>query len=127
LGACLAVQSPVQSSGSVQASTAASGGVYTDAQATRGKDIFSSMCTGCHNISSQSGTAFAKRWNGVQVSELFNVLTDTMPKDDPGALAPQERADVIAYLLKINGLAAGTAELAPDPELLKKIVIDLVK
>jgi mono/diheme cytochrome c family protein len=101
--------------------------VYTEAQAARGKDIFGSLCSSCHNITSQSGATFAKRWNGVLVSELFTVLTDTMPKDDPGLLTPQERADVIAYLLKLNNLAAGTAELPPDPEALKKIVIDLVK
>ena len=125
--ACLNVQGPVQSSGSVQGSTAASTGVYTEAQAARGKDIFASICGGCHNISSQSGTPFAKRWNGVAVSELLGVLTETMPKDDPGSLAPNERIDVIAYLLKINGLAAGTVQLPADPEALKKIVIDVIK
>jgi mono/diheme cytochrome c family protein len=104
----------------------ASGGVYTEAQAARGKDIFGSLCSSCHNITSQSGATFAKRWNGVAVSDLFMVLTETMPKDDAGSLTPQERVDTIAYLLKINGIAAGTADLPADPELLKKIVIDLV-
>ena len=117
LAACLVIQDP--------APKPASGGVYTEAQATRGKDIFTSICAGCHNISSQSGAPFAKRWNGVAVSELFGVLTETMPKDDPGLLSPQERIDVIAYLLKINGLRSGAADLPLDPELLKKIVIDL--
>jgi mono/diheme cytochrome c family protein len=119
LTACLAIQDP--------APRPASAGVYTEAQATRGKDIFGSICSSCHNITSQSGATFAKRWNGVLVSELFTVLTETMPKDDPGLLAPQERADVIAYLLKLNNLAAGTVELPADAEPLKKIVIDLVK
>lgn len=105
----------------------ASGGVYTEEQAARGKDIFGSICSSCHNIASQSGAPFAKRWNGVLVSELYGVMTDTMPKDDPGMLSPQERADVIAYLLKINDLAAGATELPTDPEQLKKIVIDLSK
>jgi hypothetical protein len=35
--------------------------------------------------------------------------------------------DVIAYLLKINALPAGKDDLPADPELLKKIVIDVVK
>ena len=54
-------------------------------------------------------------------------MTETMPKDDPGALTEKERADVIAYLLKINALPAGTADLSADPEVLKRIVIDVVK
>jgi mono/diheme cytochrome c family protein len=119
LMACLVIQDP--------APKPASTGVYTEAQAARGKDVFGSICSSCHNITSQSGATFAKRWNGVAVSELFIVLSDTMPKDDPGLLTPQERADVIAYLLKLNNLPAGSAELATDPEVLKKIVIDLVK
>ena len=105
----------------------ASTGVYAEAQATRGKDIFGSICSSCHNIGSQSGATFAKKWNGVLLSELSRVIEETMPKDDPGLLTAQERTDVIAYLLKINDLPAGATDLAADPELLKKIVIDLVK
>lgn len=123
----LTVQGSVQTPAVVPNPTPASTGVYTDAQATRGKDIFGSICSSCHNISSQSGPTFAKRWNGVLLSELWVVMTDTMPKDDPGSLTEKERADVIAYMLKINSLPAGTVDLPTDPELLKKIVIDLIK
>lgn len=87
--------------------------------------MFGSLCTGCHNIGSQSGVTFAKKWNGVLVSELYAVLADQMPKDDPGSLTVKERIDVIAYLLKLNELPAGKDDLPADPELLKKIVIDL--
>jgi mono/diheme cytochrome c family protein len=121
------IQGAVQSSPPVPESLKASTGVYTEAQATRGKDIFGTICSSCHNIASQSGATFAKRWNGVPLSELWLVMTETMPKDDPGALTEKERADVIAYMLKINALAAGTTDLSTDPEVLKKIVIDLVK
>jgi mono/diheme cytochrome c family protein len=120
-------QGAVQSPAVVQSATRASAGVYAETQAARGKDIFGTICSSCHNIASQSGTTFAKRWNGVALSELYLVMSETMPKDDPGALTEKERADVIAYLLKINSLPAGTSELPTDPELLKKIVIDLVK
>lgn len=103
----------------------ASAGVYTEEQAARGRQVFGDICQGCHNIGSQSGEPFAKRWRGVLLSDLFRVMSDTMPKDDPGSLTPKERIDVIAYLLKINDLAAGTTELPVDVEQLKKIVIDL--
>lgn len=101
--------------------------MYAEAQATRGKDIFGLICSSCHNIASQSGATFSKRWNGIPLSDLYQVFVDAMPKDDPGALTEKERVDVVAYLLKINGLPAGTSDLPADPEALKKIVIDLVK
>jgi mono/diheme cytochrome c family protein len=103
----------------------ASAGVYTDAQAARGREIFGNNCLGCHNVGSQSGDAFIKRWKGATLAEMFRLLTDQMPKDTPGSLSVQERADVMAYLLKLNDYAAATAELPPDLEQLKKIVIDI--
>ncbi len=103
----------------------ASSGVYTAEQADRGKNVFGSICTSCHNTGSQSGATFAKKWNGVLVAELYRVMSEDMPKDDPGSLTTKERIDVIAYLLKLNDLPAGKDELPADPEQLKKIVIDL--
>lgn len=100
-------------------------GVYTTAQAERGRELYANICQGCHNIASQTGETFAKRWRGVLMSEMFRVMTEQMPKDDPGSLIPQERADVMAYMLKLNEFPVGAAELPTDVELLKKIVIDL--
>lgn len=103
----------------------ASTGVYTEAQAKRGQLLFGDNCTGCHNAGSQQGEAFAKRWRGALLSDLYKVLTDTMPKDTPGSLEPKERVDVIAYLLKINDVTPGEVDLPLDVEALKKIVLDL--
>ena len=50
-----------------------------------------------------------------------------MPKDDPESLSVAERAQVVAYLLKLNGLPAGKTELPTDAEALKKIKIELPK
>jgi hypothetical protein len=133
IGACAVIvwtagivaRASVQDPAAAAAPKPASAGVYSADQAGRGRELFGAICEGCHNIASQSGEAFAKRWRGVLVSDLFQFMTNTMPKDDPGSLTPKERVDVIAYLLKINDLAAGTEELPPDVERLKLIVIDL--
>jgi hypothetical protein len=44
-----------------------------------------------------------------------------MPYDAPGSLTKQQYADVVAYVLKMNGYAAGEAELTPSAAALKKI------
>jgi mono/diheme cytochrome c family protein len=105
--------------------TPASAGVYTTEQADRGKQIFASLCTGCHTVASQSGDSFSKKWKGAVMADLNRVLVEEMPKDDPGSLTATDRTDLMAYLLKINGLNAGTTPLGADEEQLKKIVIDL--
>ena len=50
-----------------------------------------------------------------------------MPKQDPASLSPQEYAQLVAYLLKINDAPAGQAELGSDLERLKKITIEMPK
>lgn len=124
---CVAVvvSARAQQAADAPAPKGAMSGVYTAAQAERGRELYANICQGCHNIASQTGETFAKRWRGVLLSEMFRLMTEQMPKDDPGSLIPQERADVMAYMLKLNEFPVGTSELPTDPELLKKIVIDL--
>jgi hypothetical protein len=50
-----------------------------------------------------------------------------MPKNEPGSLSPEEYADVLAYLLKLNLMPAGPAELPPDSSALRTIRIDTAR
>ena len=107
------------------ATRAASSGVYTDDQAERGHELYSAACVGCHAAASHTGPVFANAWAGKLVSELFAFVSARMPKNDPGSLAPEEYANLVAYLLKMNGVPAGTTELPADSVALKSIRIDL--
>lgn len=96
-------------------------GVYTDAQADRGRDAFRSGCTECHNSREFHDAQFRFKWSRRDLGALYELVATTMPEDEPGSLAPQTYADVIAYVLRLNELAAGSTELTPDPELLAGI------
>ena len=37
-----------------------------------------------------------------------------MPLDNPGSLSSAATADIVAYILQVNNLPAGTAELTSD-------------
>ncbi|HUL75579.1 MAG TPA: cytochrome c [Vicinamibacterales bacterium] len=105
-------------------STAA--GVYSDAQAKAGQEIFAVTCIGgCHNMADHRGLAFKQRWDGRLVWDLFNTILVKMPKDDPGSLSDDDAIQLVAYLLKLNGLPAGKDDLSTDPTALKKIKIEL--
>ena len=99
-------------------------GVYTDEQASRGKDVYAGSCRSCHTPASHTGVTFNKWWRGKQLSDLFGFIRTTMPKNDPGSLAPEDVADVTAYLLKMNAMPTGPAELPPDVDSLKKFRIE---
>jgi S-disulfanyl-L-cysteine oxidoreductase SoxD len=106
-----------------QTSTAA--GVYSAPQATRGEETYMAICVACHPRGTYSTAAFKTAWTGRPLSELFDLVKEKMPKNDPASLTPAEYAQVVAYLLKINDVPAGEHELPPDSEALKKIRIEM--
>jgi mono/diheme cytochrome c family protein len=101
-------------------------GVFTARQAEQGREVFNGSCTGCHTAASHTGAPFTTRWIGVPLSELFDYLSANMPKSNPGSLTEDEYVWVTAYLLKLNGMPAGTNQLTADAKLLESIRIDSV-
>lgn len=101
-------------------------GVYADAQSQGGQKIFDVTCVGgCHNMASHKGIAFKTHWNGRPLWDLYEIIKETMPDDDPGSLSAKDSAALVAYILKLNGLPAGKEELPADEEVLRKIRIEL--
>ena len=100
-------------------------GVYTDEQATRGRDTYQMQCKSCHTPASHTGATFASWWDRKPLSDLYQFVTTRMPKNEPGSLQPDEYADLIAYLLKLNDLPSGSEPLPADSVALKKIRIDM--
>lgn len=103
------------------------GGVYTDEQANRGRDTYQMQCKSCHTPASHTGVTFASWWDRKPLSELYLFVTTRMPKNEPGSLQPDEYADVVAYLLKLNELPSGSDPLPADSVALKKIRIEVGK
>ncbi len=99
-------------------------GVYTATQADKGAEIYALSCASCHPAVTHSGPAFAAKWQGQPLGELFRFMSEEMPKQDPGILSPQEYTLVLAYMLRINGMPAGSRELSSDPVQLAGIRID---
>ena len=106
-------------------------GIYTEAQATRGEQVYQDECAFCH-LDDLMGDAFATpliedaftfRWNGSSVGDLMTVIQVTMPADRPATLSDEAVADVIAFLLKMNEYPAGDEELAADQAALEDIAI----
>jgi mono/diheme cytochrome c family protein len=99
-------------------------GVYSDAQAERGKVTFDRTCTSCHDTNRFTGEAFLESWAGQPLGELYDVMRTTMPEDNPGSLKPQQYADVLSFVLKLNGFPAGQEELRAADAAMKAVRID---
>ncbi len=101
-------------------------GVYTVAQATKGKNVFNGACLGCHTTATHMGPAFELKWFGRPLWELYGYLSNLMPKSAPGTLTEDEYVWVTAYILKLNGMPAGKVELNAEPAWLKAVRIETV-
>lgn len=93
-------------------------GVYTAAQADRGKAVFDTACLRCHGADLAGNTApaltgdrFQATWGGGPVGSLFGKIRDTMPPNFGALLDDREKLDIVTYILKANGFPAGPEEL----------------
>jgi cytochrome c len=120
-------------------------GVFTEQQAKRGEALYKQECATCHGDALEgngqteraqklermlpplSGDVFKGNWNGRPLSDLFDKMKRTMPRDDPGKIGLNQNADMLAYILKFNGFPAGKAELPADPSMLTETLFEAVK
>jgi mono/diheme cytochrome c family protein len=106
-------------------------GVYTTAQAERGKANFlTGRCGGCHQLDlsgdrgpTLKGDTFLSHWDNGPVNSLFKKISETMPPNGPNETTDDAKIDIVAFLLQSNGFPAGQAELKLDPEALDRIEI----
>jgi len=96
-------------------------GVYTPAQARRGREQFEQHCASCHrwDLGGLSGPAlkgdrFLDQWREFPLEVLFNDMRSQMPMGNPGGLPTSIYLDISAYLLEANGLPPGSAELTQE-------------
>ncbi len=64
------------------------------------------------------GQSFAERWFGGSVRDLYQVMQETMPPRNAGHLDDATGTALLAYILSVNGFAAGQDDLPADPNVL---------
>jgi len=91
-------------------------GVYTAAQATRGRALYEEKCVNCH-----ASRMWGQDWPEKSVFDIYDVVKNFMPEDNPGSLSATQARDVLAYILQNNKLPAGRLELPEADADLKQI------
>ena len=100
-------------------------GVYTEAQAARGRAAYQQHCAECHGGSLEGAEAVALKgdrfnlsWKESTVDRLFKQISANMPASEDGSLAGTLArgvyVDIVALVLQTNGFPAGSAELTPE-------------
>lgn len=109
-------------------------GVFTEAQAERGRAEYDVWCASCHQSDLTGGVlvgddeapslrSMEKLVERHDLDNLFTFIKNGMPRDEPASLEDETYVDILTYLLRENGFPAGTAELEADVAALKAIAI----
>ena len=99
-------------------------------QQARGKALYLDKCSACHQDALQgtaetptlTGDPFWMNWETYSANNLVVQIKATMPEDNPGGLELPQYVDIVAYMLKFNGVPR-TGDLPTDADGLKKVVI----
>lgn len=92
---------------------------YTAAQAVAGATVYSATCARCHANDQWKGGTFAATWRDRRLSDFYDLVSVTMPQDNPGGLTAQQYVDVTAYVLQLAGFASGDVPLRADTTMLR--------
>jgi quinoprotein glucose dehydrogenase len=110
-------------------------GVYTQAQADRGKALYAESCASCHGgeltggemAPPLAGGEFMAGWDGLTIGDLFERVRISMPQNVPGTLSGQQNADILAFMFSANKFPAGEAEMPKEAGILKQIKFEVKK
>jgi mono/diheme cytochrome c family protein len=106
-------------------------GVYTAAQAERGKAAFDLSCSRCHNSDLSGsdrgptlvGDKFLANWLDGNLEALFSFIRDQMPQGNASIVNDAGNADILAYILQRNNYPTGKTEVTPDTGKLEMVQI----
>lgn len=95
---------------------------FTRAQVEAGRVAYDGYCAVCHGSTLTNGTFgtplageyFRRQWSGRSVAALYEKSRSTMPPALPASLPAATYADILAYVLEVNGVPPGHADLPAD-------------
>jgi PQQ-dependent dehydrogenase (s-GDH family) len=104
---------------------------FTASQAAAGKTAYNASCAVCHGGNMTDGTMgtplageyFKNVWTGRTVRAFYDRAHKTMPPAKPASLPADVYANIVAYVLQLNGFKPGNTPLTAGSEALDKMVI----
>ena len=116
---------------SAQAPNSKTFATFSADQAALGKAAYAKDCASCHGrnlsgsefASALNGNAFSQNWGGKPAAALFTFMHTRMPPASAGSLTPEATAQLLAYVIQVNGGQAGYTELPTDTKALAMLTI----
>lgn len=107
---------------------------YSPEQVDRGKKIYDRECEDCHGGDLRGGMnggpplrglSFEHKFaDGAPASAMYMFMFSMMPPNDPGRYSESEYADLMAYILNMNGFQEGGGALPSDVDALDHVIVE---
>lgn len=106
-------------------------GVFTEAQAASGRELYIQRCMTCHGNTLRGTNAapgliahtLDSKYDEMPLSAYFSYMQATMPIDRPGSLSARQYVELTAFILSRHGAEPGESELSPELDDLDRIMI----
>jgi alcohol dehydrogenase (cytochrome c) len=100
---------------------------FSEEQVGLGRTLYAASCAACHGQELEGGggrplrgRTFMGRWaGGTSLGAMFKYIHDKMPPGGAGSLSADQIADLMALILKENGLKPGPTPLPADYQALQ--------
>jgi S-disulfanyl-L-cysteine oxidoreductase SoxD len=100
-------------------------GLFSAAQANHGALIFRQKCGACHGNDLEGGDeapalegdSFWSEWDQQTARSLYSRIISTMPPDSPGSLDEKDVIDIVAFVVRQNGVPPGAKPVESANEL----------
>lgn len=107
---------------------------FTEAQASAGEAQYATQCASCHGANLEgfglvpglSGDVFVGRWGDRPADQLATNI-QRMPPGAQGSLGEAAYANIMAYVLQVNGIAASDSSLPAALAELSQLLIPAVQ
>jgi mono/diheme cytochrome c family protein len=104
-------------------------------QAKRGEVVYKEQCSGCHGDQLDNGefaaplrgAAFTSKWGDKTLGDVWDFMSQQMPPTNPGGLPAATYADLLAYIVSQNGVAASDKTLPSTSEVLHTVAAPVAK
>ena len=101
---------------------------FSKSQVHAGKKAYAQNCAACHGSSLQGGAgpalqgskfASSLKFGNMSSTQLYDFISQHMPKNNPGGLSEKHYLQIYSYILSRNGFSSGQSDLTKKG--LKKI------
>ena len=123
--------SPGQSSPSIEPFPTVWSGVYSKAEAERGRQAFRKLCGRCHGADMKGGLTapslvgdkFFDRWSDLRLGDVVAYIQAAMPREHEFYVPADSARAIISLMLQESGVPAGHQPMSKDIDVQHSILI----